>query len=120
MQLMKVLLVVLGPFAFVFWWIIISHFGERNRAKRLIAERRQTGEDYTDADLRFLEQVSKPRHLRTLGVLLLSLAGSVRAALLSMKRVISYSSSECWQEYSARLSWSVRTRLLRTFMSENA
>jgi hypothetical protein len=29
--LMKVLLVVLGPFAFVFWWIIISHFGGRYR-----------------------------------------------------------------------------------------
>ena len=80
--MMKVLLVVLGPFAFVFWWIIISHFGGRYRAKRLIAERRQTGEDYTDADLRFLEQVSKPRHLRTFGVLLLSMAGSIYAAHL--------------------------------------
>jgi hypothetical protein len=81
-SLLKVLLVVLGPFAFVFWWIIISHFGGRYRAKRLIAERSQTGEDYTDADLRFLEQVGKPRHLRTFGVLLLSLAGSVCGAWL--------------------------------------
>src|ERR1017187_3482916 len=50
--LMKVLLVVLGPFAFVFWWIIISHFSRHDRAKRLIAERSQTGEDYSDAELR--------------------------------------------------------------------
>jgi hypothetical protein len=75
--LMKVLVVVLGPFAFVFWFILISHFGGRHRAKRLIAERSETGDDYTDAELRFLEQVGKPRHLRTFGVLLLSLAGSV-------------------------------------------
>jgi len=80
--LMKVLLVVLGPFAFVFWFILISHFGGRYRAKRLIAERSETGDDYTESDLRFLEQVSKPRHLRTFGVLLLSLAGSVYAAHL--------------------------------------
>ena len=80
--LMKVLLVVLGPFAFVFWFILISHFGGRYRAKRLIAERSETGDDYTESDLRFLEQVSKPRHLRTFGVLLLSLAGSVCGAWL--------------------------------------
>jgi hypothetical protein len=79
---MKVLLVILGPFAFDFWWITIQHFGGRYRAKRLIAERSQTGEDYTDEELRFLEQVGKPRHLRTLGVLLLSLAGSVCGAWL--------------------------------------
>ena len=76
-SLLKVLLVILGPFAFVFWFILISHFSGHYRAKRLIAERSQTGEDYTNAELRFLEQVGKPRHLRTFGVLLLSLAGSV-------------------------------------------
>jgi hypothetical protein len=27
----KVLLVVVGPFAFVFWWIVISHVGRRYR-----------------------------------------------------------------------------------------
>ena len=79
---MKVLLVVLGPFAFVFWFILISHFGGRFRAKRLIAERSQTGDEYTEADLRFLEHVGKPHHLRTFGVLLLSLAGSVYCAHL--------------------------------------
>src|ERR1039458_5916244 len=81
-SLMKVLLVVLGPFAFVFWFILVSHFSGRYRAKRLIAERSETGDDYTESDLRFLEQVSKPRHLRTFGVLLLSLAGSVCGAWL--------------------------------------
>src|ERR1019366_9260915 len=80
--LMKVLLVVLGPFAFVFWFILISHFSGRYRAKRLIAEESETGDDYSEAELRFLEQVGKPRHLRTFGVLLLSLAGSVFGAWL--------------------------------------
>jgi hypothetical protein len=79
---MKVLLVVLGPFAFVFWWIIFSHFSERYRTKRLIAEKSETGDDYSEAELRFLEQVGKPHHLRTFGVLLLSLAGSVCGAWL--------------------------------------
>jgi hypothetical protein len=81
-SLMKVLVVVLGPFAFVFWFILVSHFVGRYRAKRLIAERSQTGDDYSEAELIFLKQVSKPRHLRTLGVLLLSLAGSVFGAWL--------------------------------------
>jgi hypothetical protein len=80
--LMKVLLVVLGPFAFVFWWILISHFSGRYRAKRLIAVRSEAGEEYSEAELRFLEQVGKARHLRTFGVLLLSLAGSVCGAWL--------------------------------------
>jgi hypothetical protein len=80
--LMKVLLVVLGPFAFVFWFILISHFSGRYRAKRLIAERSQTGDDYSDAELRFLEQVGKARHLRNFVVLLTSLAGSVCGAWL--------------------------------------
>jgi len=79
---MKMLLVVLGPFAFVFWFILVSHFSKRYRAKRLIAERSETGDDYTESDLRFLEQVGKPHHLRTLGVLLTSLAGSVCGAWL--------------------------------------
>jgi len=81
-DLMKVLLVVLGPFAFVFWWIIISHFSGRYRAKRLIAERSRNGDDYSDADLRFLEQVGKPRHFRNFVVLIVAFAGSVYAAHL--------------------------------------
>ena len=80
--LMKVLLVVLGPFAFDIWWITISYFSRPYRAKRLIAERSQSGDDYSEAELRFLEHVGKPRHLRNFGVLLLSLAGSVCGAWL--------------------------------------
>ena len=80
--LMKVLLVVLGPFAFDLWWIMISHFSGRYRAKRLIAERSQTGGDYTDAELRFLEQVGKPRHFRNFVVLVVSFAGSIYGAHL--------------------------------------
>ena len=75
--LMKVLLVVVGPFAFIFWWITISHFGRRYRAIRLIGVRSETGDDYTDEELRFLQRVGKPRHLRNFGVLLLSFAGSL-------------------------------------------
>ena len=80
--LMKVLLVVLGPFAFDFWWIIVRHVSSRNRAKRLIAARNQSGEDYSEADLRFLEQVGKPRHIRNFVVLLVSFAGSIYCAHL--------------------------------------
>jgi hypothetical protein len=78
--LMKVLLVVAGPFAFTFWWITISHFSRRYRAKRLIALRSAIGDDYMDEELRFLEQVGKPRHLRNLGVLATSLVASVYCA----------------------------------------
>jgi len=80
--LMKVLLVVLGPFAFDFWWITIRHVSSRYKAKRLIATRSEAGEEYSDADLRFLEQVGKPRHIRNFVVLLVSFAGSVYAAHL--------------------------------------
>ena len=80
--LVKVLLVVLGPFAFDFWWITIRHVSSRYKAKRLIAERNETGDDYSDADMRFLEQVGKPRHLRNFAVLLVSFVGSVYAAHL--------------------------------------
>ena len=80
--LVKVLLVLLGPFALDIWWITISHFSGRYRAKRLIAVRSEAGEEYSEAELRFLEQVGKARHLRTFGVLLLSLAGSVCGAWL--------------------------------------
>jgi len=48
--LMKVLLVILGPFAFDFWWIAIRHLSSRYKAKRLIAERSNNGDDYSDAD----------------------------------------------------------------------
>jgi hypothetical protein len=80
--LMKVLLVVLGPFAFDFWWIIVRQVSSRYKAKRLIASRSQSGDDYSDADLRFLEQVGKPRHIRNFVVLLTSLAGSIYCAHL--------------------------------------
>ena len=80
--LMKVLLVVLGPFAFDFWWIIVRHVSSRNRAKRLIASRSATGEEYSEAELRFLERADKPRHFRNFVVLLTSFAGSVYCAHL--------------------------------------
>ena len=75
--LMKVLLVVVGPFAFTFWWITISHFSRRYQAKRLIVLQSETGGNCTNEELRFLEQVGKPRHLRNLGVLVVSLGASV-------------------------------------------
>ena len=80
--LAKVLLVVVGPFAFDFWWLTIRHVSSRYKAKRLIASRSETGDDYSDADLRFLEGVTKPRHLRNFAVLLVSFVGSVYAAHL--------------------------------------
>jgi len=81
-DLMKVLLVVIGPFAFDFWWITVRHFSTRSQAKRLIAEHNETGDEFSKAELRFLEQVGKPRHLRNLGVLLTSLLGSLFGALV--------------------------------------
>jgi hypothetical protein len=80
--LMKVLLVVLGPFAFDFWWITIRHVSSRYKAKRLIAARSETGDDYSEAELRFLERAGKPRHLRNFVVLVVSFVGSVYAAHL--------------------------------------
>ena len=81
-DLMKVLLVVIGPFAFDFWWITVRQVSSRYRAKRLIAEHDDTGDDYTEEELKFLEQMGKPRRLRNLGVLLTSLGGSVCGAFL--------------------------------------
>jgi hypothetical protein len=81
-DLMRVLLVVLGPFAFDFWWITMRHLSSNYRAKRLIAERSETGDDYTHEELKFLEQVGKPRHLRNLGILIVSFIGSVLGAFL--------------------------------------
>jgi heme O synthase-like polyprenyltransferase len=52
------------------------------RAKRLIARKSRTGDDYADAELRFLEQVGKPRHIRNFVVLAVSLAGSISCAML--------------------------------------
>jgi hypothetical protein len=78
--LMKVLLVVVGPFAFTIWFIIISRVSGSRRARRLSALRSETGDDYTDDEFRFLEQVGKPRHLRNLGVLATSFAASVYCA----------------------------------------
>jgi hypothetical protein len=80
--LAKVLLVVIGPFAFDFWWLTTSHFSRRYRAKRLIAERSQSGEEYSEAELRFLERVDKPRHFRNFVVLVVSFVGSVYCAHL--------------------------------------
>jgi len=81
-DLAKVLLVVIGPFAFDFWWIPIRHVSSRYKAKRLIAERSNNGDDYSEAELRFLEHVGKPRHFRNFVVLLVSFAGSVYCAHL--------------------------------------
>jgi len=78
--LLKVLLVVVGPFAFTFWWITILHFSRRYRAKRLLALRSEIGDACMDEDLKFLERMGKPRHLRNLGVLLVSLVASVYCA----------------------------------------
>ena len=81
-NLMKVLVVVLGPFAFVFWWIIAEHFSGRYQAKHLIAGRSQSGDDYSEAEIKVLEDVGKPRHIRNLMVLFVSLVGSVYGAHL--------------------------------------
>lgn len=81
-DLTKVLLVVIGPFALVFWWIIVRHVTNNSRAKRLIVERSQTGDDYSAAELVFLEQVGKPLHLCNFIVLIVSFAGSVYGAHL--------------------------------------
>ncbi len=81
-DLVKILLVVLGPFGFVFWWITIGHFSGRYRTQRLIAQRAQTGDDYTEADLRFLQAVDEPRHICNFIVLIASLLGSVYCAHL--------------------------------------
>jgi hypothetical protein len=81
-DLMKVLLVVIGPFAFDFWWITVRYFSARSQAQRLLAQHNESGDDMSEAELRFLEQVGKPRHLRNLGVLLTSLVGSVVGALV--------------------------------------
>jgi hypothetical protein len=80
--LTKVLLVVLGPFALILWWIVVHRVTNHCRAKCLIARKSQTGDDYTDGELRFLEQVGKPRHFRNFIVLVISLAGSIYAAML--------------------------------------
>jgi len=80
--LMKVLLVVIGPLAFDFWWITVRHISGHYGAKRLIAEHSKPGDELSEAELRFLGQVGKPRHLRNLGVLLVSFIGSVGGVLL--------------------------------------
>ena len=80
--LTKILLVILGPFALVLWWIVVRRVTNYWRAKRLISRRSQAGDDYTDAELRFLEQAGKPRHIRNFIVLTVSLAGSIYSAML--------------------------------------
>lgn len=81
-DLAKILLVVLGPFAFVFWWIMVRHVSSRYRAQRLIASRNETGDDFSEAELRFLQGVDEPRHICNFIVLIASFAGSVYAAHL--------------------------------------
>lgn len=76
----KVLEVVVGPFGFVIWWITITHFGERRRARRLIEARTQAGRDYSEPELRFLENVGKAHHLRTFAIFLVSFAGALYIA----------------------------------------
>jgi energy-coupling factor transporter transmembrane protein EcfT len=80
--LTKILLVILGPFALVLWWIVVRRVTNHCRAKCLIARKSRTGDDYTDGELRFLEQVGKPRHIRNFVVLTVSLAGSIYCAML--------------------------------------
>jgi len=80
--LMKVLLVVVGPFAFVFWFIIVEHFRRRYQAKHLVADRSQSGDNYSDTKLRFLADVGKPRHIRNFMVLFVSFVGSLCGAYL--------------------------------------
>jgi hypothetical protein len=80
--LTKVLLVVLGPFALTLWWIVVRRVTNHWRAKRLIARKSRAGDDYTDAELRFLERVGKSRHIRNFVVLIVSLAGSIYAAMV--------------------------------------
>lgn len=80
--LTKVLLVVLGPFALTLWWIVVRRVTHHCRSKCLIARKSQTGDDYTDAEMRFLEQVGRPRHIRNFVVLTVSLIGSVYSAML--------------------------------------
>jgi hypothetical protein len=53
--LMKVILVVVGPFAFIFWWIIIGRY----RAKSLMAARRETGCDFSNEEIAFLATAGK-------------------------------------------------------------
>lgn len=81
-DLTKVLLIVLGPFAFDFWWITIGHFSGRYRAKRLIAERIESESDYTEEELEFLQGVDEPRHICNFIVLIVSFLGSVYCAHL--------------------------------------
>jgi hypothetical protein len=82
-SLMKVLLVVIGPFAFDFWWTTVSRVSRHRCGKWLIAERSQGGGDYSEAEHKFLERVGKPRHFRNFALLVGSLAGSISCAHLS-------------------------------------
>ena len=76
--LTKILLVALGPFAFVFWWIIIGRY----RAKSLMSARSKTGYDFSDEEITLLATAGKPRHVRNFVFLLVSLCGSVCSAML--------------------------------------
>jgi hypothetical protein len=76
---------VLVPFALTLWWIVVRRVSHGCKAKWLIARRGGTGDDYTDAELRFLEQVGKPRHFRNFVVLIFSLAGSIYCGIAFQK-----------------------------------
>jgi hypothetical protein len=80
--LTKVLLAVLGPFALTLWWIVVRRVSNSYRAKRLIASKTESSDDYSDAELRLLERVGKPRHIRNFVVLTVSLAGSIYSAMV--------------------------------------
>jgi hypothetical protein len=68
--LTKILLVVLGPFALTLWWIVVRRVSNHCRVKSLIARKSRIGDEYTDAEFRFLGQVGKPRRVRNFIVLI--------------------------------------------------
>lgn len=78
--LTKVLLVILSPFALTLWWIVVRRVTNHFRATCLIAHRSETGYDFSDSELRFLERADKTTHIRNFVVLLVSFAGSVYCA----------------------------------------
>lgn len=80
--LTKILLVIRGPFALALWWIVVRRISHHYRAKCLIARKSRSRDKYTDDELRVLEQVGKPRHIRNFVVLIISLSGSIYAATL--------------------------------------
>jgi hypothetical protein len=81
-ELMKIIFVVVGPFGFIFWWIIIRHVHGRHRAKSLMSARSQTGYDFSDEEIASLATAGKPTHIRNCVFLLVSFVGSLFCAHL--------------------------------------